>query len=255
MISVISCSIDAKKAAWIASHYHALCGQEPHEVIAVDSPASLAGGYNQGIDASAGEIVVFSHDDLEFLDPASWLPRLKAHLQDVDLVGLAGTTRLTTSPAWAHAGPPYTFGQVAEPGGSFGPFRVLMCAVPAPLIGGIQALDGLFLAVRRKVLERVRFDASTFDGFHLYDSDFSFSAYLAGYRVAVAADLPVLHQSAGKFDQQWLQYAQRFLNKHAAHLPRFRHRPFQHAVVGAHTREELLEIMNGPRTQWQSRTT
>lgn len=254
MISVISCSIDTKRAEWIANHYRALCGREPHEVIKVDNPRSLAEGYNRGIDMSCGDIVIFSHDDIEFLEPASWLSRLKRHLEDFDLVGLAGTTKLTSA-AWAQAGPPYTFGQVAELGGDMAPFRVLLCAVPAPVIGGMQALDGLFLAVRRKVLERVRFDASTFDGFHLYDIDFSFSVHRAGFNMAVAADLPVLHQSQGHFDQKWREYAQRFLHKHALHLPQFRHRPFQHALVGAQTREELIEIMNGPRSQWQSPVT
>src|SRR6185503_5578792 len=79
------------------------------------------------------------------------------------------------------------FGQVCEPDGQVAPFRVLICAVPAPLIHGMQALDGLFMAANREVLERVRFDEVTFDGFHGYDMDFSFSSHLAGFRLAVAA--------------------------------------------------------------------
>jgi GT2 family glycosyltransferase len=77
------------------------------------------------------------------------------------------------------------------------PFRVLICSVPMPLIPHMQAVDGLFMAVRRGVAEQIRFDEKTFDGFHCYDIDFSYSAHLAGFRVAVAADLPVLHHSPG----------------------------------------------------------
>lgn len=253
MISIIFCSIDPEKAARTASHYHMLCGTEPHEVIQVNNPRSLADGYNRGIEASSGDIVIFSHDDIEFLEPESWLGRLKGHLDRFDLVGLAGTTRLT-APAWAHAGPPYTFGQVAELGGNLAPYRVLVCAVPAPLIGGMQALDGLFLAARRRILEQVRFDASTFDGFHVYDIDFSFSAHLAGFGVAVAADLPVLHQSQGNFDEKWRHYARRFLQKHGTRLATFPQRRFQHALVAAQTKQELIEILNGARAQWPSRT-
>jgi hypothetical protein len=169
MISIISCSIDSGKAERIASHYHMLCGNEPHEVIRVDSPRSLADGYNRGIEASSGDIVIFSHDDIEFLEPGSWLMRLKAHLEEFDLVGLAGTTKLTSA-AWAQTGPP---------------------------------------------------------------------------------DLPVLHESQGHFDERWQHYAQRFLHKQAGHLAPFRQRRFQHALVAAQTKDELLEIMNGPRNQWQ----
>jgi len=249
VISVISCSIDPVKAASIERHYHELLADEPHEFIGVMTPRSLAEGYNAGIDASCGEIVILSHDDIEFLDQANWLPRLKAHMAKYDMIGLAGTTKLV-SPAWAQAGPPYTFGQVGETNDSKLPFRVLLCAVPAPAVVGIQAVDGLFMTARRQVLDRVRFDAQTFNGFHVYDIDFSFSVFLEGFHIAVATDLPVLHYSQGDFNQEWRRHAQSFRKKRGDYLSKFRHRPFQHAVVCARTKDELLEIMNGPRRQW-----
>ena len=39
--------------------------------------------------------------------------------------------------------------------------------------------------------------------------------------------------------------------KHANRLPAFKARPFRHAVVGAQTKQELLEILIAPRTQWR----
>lgn len=245
MISVISCSIDANRARWIEAHFRALLGAEPHELIAIRNARSLAEGYNRAVDLASGEILIFSHDDVEFLDPVSWLPRLKSHLSRFDLVGLAGTTRLV-APAWAQAGPPYTFGQVAELDGKTEPFRVLICGIPGRAVPQIQALDGLFFAVQRHVLDQVRFDEVTFDGFHGYDIDFTYSAYRAGFRLAVATDLPVLHASQGNFDARWEIYARRFMDKHGPHLPRSRRRPFQHALVSAQTKEELLEIMAHP---------
>jgi GT2 family glycosyltransferase len=249
MISIIFCSIDPFRTESIERHYRLLLGNESHEIIAIRDARSLAEGYNRGLKQAVGEIVIFSHDDIEFLDPAAWLLRLKAHLDLFDLVGLAGTTRLISG-AWSRAGPPYTFGQVGELDGHVAPFRVLICAVPAPIVSGIQALDGLFLAARRSVVERVRFDEEMFDGFHCYDVDFSFSAYLAGFRVAVAADLPVLHASQGNFDQKWEHYAKRFTQKHSTQFSPFRPRPYQHAVVYVQTKEDILEIMNAPQVQW-----
>jgi hypothetical protein len=249
MISVVFCSINSVLAASIERHYRTLLGDEPHEIIAIRDARSLAEGYNRGLDQAAGDIVIFSHDDIEFLDPATWLATLKAHLEVFDIVGLAGTTKLTSA-AWAQTGPPYTFGQVCELGGRTAPFRVLICAVPAPVVPCIQALDGLFLAAHRSVVEQVRFDQETFDGFHCYDIDFSFSAYLAGFRLAVVTDLPVLHASQGNFDAKWEHYAKRFTDKHGGRFPPFRPRPFQHTLIGAETKEEVLEIMSAPRVWW-----
>jgi len=64
--------------------------------------------YNRGVARSSGDIVVLSHDDIEFLDPAPWLGTLKRHLADADVVGIAGTTKVVYG-SWARAGPPYTF--------------------------------------------------------------------------------------------------------------------------------------------------
>lgn len=246
MISIIYCSISKAKAQAIEQHYRDLLGNEPYETIAITDARSLAEAYNRGINHASGDVLIFSHDDIEFLDPATWLPRLKAHLSSFDIVGLAGTTRLI-SPAWAQAGPPYTFGQVAEPGGSLGPFRILLCAVPAPAVPGIQGLDGLFMAVKRQVVQRVRFDEKTFDGFHCYDTDFTYQAYLAGFKLAVATNLPVFHASQGNFDDKWKFYAQRFMNKHGARLIQMSRRQFSHALVVAQSKKEILEIMAPPQ--------
>jgi hypothetical protein len=156
MISIIFCSLSETKAQTIKQHYRDLLGNEPHEIISIRDARSLAEAYNRGIDRAHGDLIIFSHDDIEFLDPATWLPRLKSHVTGFDVVGLAGTTRLISA-AWADAGPPYTFGQVAELDGRVGPFRVLLCSVPAPAVPGIQGLDGLFLAVKRHVVPLLRY--------------------------------------------------------------------------------------------------
>jgi hypothetical protein len=64
----------------------------------------------------------------------------------------------------------------------------------------------------------VRFDELTFDGWHFYDIDFTFSAFLAGFRLGIRTDLLVRHDSIGNFDERWTYYAQRFLAKHGSNL-------------------------------------
>ena len=78
----------------------------------------------------------------------------------------------------------------------------------------IVALDGVFLAARKTVCAAIRFDEVTFDGFHLYDLDFSHRAFLSGFKVGIC-DIDVTHYSDGSFDsQEWQRYAKRFLAKH-----------------------------------------
>lgn len=240
--SIVCCSIDDRKAARMQRQFRQLFGHTPYELISIRDAKSLAEAFNRGIDRALGEYVIFCHDDIEFLEPSSWLETLTRHLKTFDLVGLAGTKRLV-APAWARAGAPYVVGRVGEIGGSVAPFRVLLLDASVDAVPEIQAVDGLFFAVRRSVVEKVRFDSRTFDGFHCYDVDFSFSAFRAGFRLAVATDLPVLHLSQGTFDEKWQVHARRFIEKHGKHLTKMRDAPSQNPVKYAMNRTELLEIM------------
>jgi GT2 family glycosyltransferase len=80
-------------------------------------------------------------------------------------------------------------------------------------VDGAQALDGLFFAARRSVFERLEFDAVNFDGFHFYDLDFTYRAFLAGLRVRIQCDILIIHASSGSFDEVYLRYAERFAAK------------------------------------------
>jgi len=60
---------------------------------------------------------------------------------------------------------------------------------------GLQALDGLLLATRRETALRLGFDEATFDGWHLYDLDFSLRAAQAGLDCATCNDILVVHGS------------------------------------------------------------
>jgi Glycosyltransferase like family len=239
MISVIICSANADKARTISPHFSSLLQDEPHEALLIDNPVSLSRGYNEGIARSCGEVLVFAHDDIEILT-SHFAPRLRRHLERFDLVGVAGTTRLCAAYLMT-SGPPYVYGQVAhpEPPG----FGVSIFSVPAKEVEGIQALDGLFFACKRRVVEVVHFDEQWFDGFHLYDVDFTFAAYLAGFRLGVCTDIPILHASIGRFDAKWRYYATLFEGKYRGKLAPPLKRPYKYTIVNVETKAEILEVM------------
>jgi len=240
MISIVICSVNGTKFAAVSDHYHRLMADEPHEIIGIHDAVSMCDGYNRGFARSKGDTLIFSHDDVEILTP-DFTPRLKSHMQRYDVVGVAGTDRLIGA-RWYMAGPPFIFGQVAHvrPNG----IVVDIYGAPRRSVQNIQAMDGLFLAFRRDVVEKLQWDAKTFTGWHCYDIDMVFRAHLAGYRIAVACDLSILHASNGEYGNAWHIAAKAFLQKHAGKFPTTQPLGHQFAATLASSREEALKLMN-----------
>lgn len=215
-ISVIICSIRPERFDKVCANYRALLRDVPHEIIGIDDARSLCEGYNRGIRRAAGEILVLSHDDIEIVSP-DFAAKLLAHLTRHDLIGVAGTTRLIGG-NWIDAGWPHLHGQIGSRISKPGSLMVTAYQIRGAAVPDAQALDGALLAMRREVVERIAFDETTFDGWHLYDLDFTFSAYLAGFRTAICNDLCVIHDSIGGYAVKWDHYVQRFVNKHHERL-------------------------------------
>lgn len=242
MISIIICSPDDARFAAVSKNFAGLLKDDPHEIIRIADARSMCEGYTRGIARSRGDRFIFCHDDIEILS-SDFAVRLREHLDQFDLVGVAGASCLIRG-EWVAAGPPYIFGQVAQIHPQQG-FVVRIFGIPGRSVGGIQAMDGLFFAVRRCVVEKIPFDVRTFDGFHHYDLDFSFAAHLAGFRLGIANDIHILHASWGTQDENWRQYALRFQEKYADQLHHMTPRRFSFAWVHVRTRQEVLEVMMG----------
>jgi hypothetical protein len=209
-ISVVICSIDPQKFVTVTASYRQRFAGYALEIIGVHDAKSLAEGYNRAAAKATGDLLVFSHDDIELVT-ADFAPRLLTHLDRYDGIGVAGSSRIT-GPEWDHAGQRHIHGHILHvpPQGQTG---VLLMAFgsQAPVCEGVRGLDGVFLAVRRHVWETHRFDAERYDGFHLYDLDFTWRASGAGARFAVPLDLTLLHRSIGRYDGTWRRYAVRFV--------------------------------------------
>ncbi|MCB1049500.1 MAG: hypothetical protein H6510_12575 [Acidobacteria bacterium] len=215
LFSIITCSIDPQKYAAFCQNTRTLFA-DTAEWILVERPASLAQGYQTGLARAKGEYLIFCHDDISLVDPQ--IPAyLEQDLLALDLVGVAGTSRLVDG-HWISAGFPYLHGQIlhVKPEGYL--YTQFGCGADPPLVTGIQALDGVFFACRRALAESIPFDSQHFDGFHLYDLDFSFSAFIAGYQLGVDQRLGLIHQSGGRYDQNWRKYRLRFERIHRNRL-------------------------------------
>jgi hypothetical protein len=212
-VSIIVNSVTPARFDRVSANYRRLLDGVPHEIIGIHDARSMCEGYNRGVRRARGELLVFSHDDIEILAP-DFADRLRNRLRQFDLVGVAGSTKLSGE-GWVYARWPHIHGQVGmppedeSPGIAVTAFRMRGAATP-----GAQALDGLFLACRRELAVDLRFDEATFGGWHLYDFDFAFRAWQGGHATAVCHDLLIVHASRGSFGPDWLADAQRFLAKH-----------------------------------------
>jgi len=212
-VSIVTCSIDDARFRSLEKNLNEIFGRHA-QIVRIKGAKSMAEGYNRGAQMAAGGIVIFCHDDIEILNRN--VPEIIAEdLNVYDIVGVAGTSRLLEG-RWHSAGSKYVHGQVAHSrDGRRNEYQICVYGERRhnPVISHIQALDGLFLAVRRNVLESVRFDEA-FNGFHLYDLDFTFSAYLMGFRLAVDYRIHLLHHSGGRYDRIWKEFFHRFNQKH-----------------------------------------
>jgi GT2 family glycosyltransferase len=242
MVSVIMCSIDEARYKAAAEMYQRLLAKQHCEMIVMTGAGSIAAAYNLGLAKARGEFIVLAHDDVEIIS-TDFQKRLTQHLSEFDLIGIAGTDRLM-HPQWIGAGPPYIHGQIANPRPD-GQFDVSIFGTSGRTVDRIQALDGLFLAMTGKLAKSIRFDEINFDGFHLYDIDYSYSAYLAGYRVAVCNDIHAIHASRGRFKADWARFATRLTQKYPQRFATAPLRKFGASIVTVATRAEISEVMSG----------
>jgi GT2 family glycosyltransferase len=240
MISFVVCSIDPQKFQKLTQNFQQRAGGD-HEIVAIHDARSLCEGYNRGAARAKGETIVFCHDDIEILSP-DFPAKLDRAMTHYDIVGVAGANRVIGG-LWSLAGPPFIFGQITHLDRATGAYEVQVFANGRRLFGSMHALDGLFMAVRREVIQKHRFDEQTFDGWHLYDMDFTFGAHLAGFRLGVSCEIQLLHDSRGSPDQVWMKYAQLFNRKYLQHLYPMAQRNFATLGVRVATREEALEVM------------
>jgi len=211
--TVVLCSIDETKKRRAIELYRQLFDGYRCDIVAIDDPRSLAEAYNRAASASSAEFIVMSHDDVDIL-AGDFAARLVESLARCDVVGVVGSMRMD-GPAIGWSGHPHLRGWITHrPPGEAG-WQVDVLS-PRPHADGLALLDGVVMAARRDVLRTVPFDAATFDGFHLYDLDWTYRVSRAGFRLGVAGELLVVHASRGRYGAQWQGHAERFCAKHAA---------------------------------------
>jgi GT2 family glycosyltransferase len=193
-----------------------LCGLENVEIkIFFNNTRGLSVIYNETIQTSTSEYIIFVHDDV-WLDDYFLIKRVEEGLNYFDIIGLAGNRRrLPKQPSWYFTNERFipdstkylsgAVGHGANPAGAVSYYN----HSPA----SCELLDGLFLATKIDTLKNngVFFDPQ-FE-FHFYDMDFCRSARQASLHIGTWP-IAVTHQSGGAFGLgQWQELYQQYLDK------------------------------------------
>lgn len=206
-ITVIFCSKKkGEESGDFINHIKGTCGCEAN-VVCVHNPdgISLSKIYADMIDSKEikDDIVIFIHDDIEFLRDGwgSEVLRLFNENKDYGIIGVAGSAQFDSGGAWWNYKKKY--GQVLHrwEGKSW-------LTAFSPLLDKdlqeVVVIDGLFMAIHKKRIgENFSRELSFFD---FYDIYFCLANYFSKKcKIGVTTNIRVAHKSIGQLKDSWYE--------------------------------------------------
>lgn len=159
-----------------------LAAPHPHQIIFQEGFSSATTAYNDAIDKSDNDLIVFCHQDMFF--PATWISQLESIVDSLQ----------TQDPNWGVLG---CCGITSD-----GRFRGYVYSSGVGIIGGpsnpaeIQTLDEIILILRKS--SGLRFDEKL-PHFHLYGTDICLRAATRGMK-SYAISVLCIHNTYQDFD-------------------------------------------------------
>lgn len=221
MISVIICARTKNLPDAFVKNLTVTIGV-PFEIISIDNSEnkySIFSAYNEGFAKSKYPYLCFVHDDVLF-HTSEWGNLLIAHLQEkqTGIVGLAGGDIIIRIPSsWSSGQVHINIIQSDKTGRK--PTKLFRLPENYPLTRrSTVVLDGVMLAMRRELMQQIRFDEKL-GGFHGYDFDITIQSTLAGFTNYVVYDISLEHLSRGKPDKNYFKNLIKIYKKWEKQLP------------------------------------
>lgn len=162
---------------------------------------SLPQIYNQGLNESTNDIVVFMHDDL-ILETTNITPKIiklfDKHL-DYGIIGLAGTDNLLSGMWWQDRTSMY--GVVGHEHEGKRHVNHYSKGDYSEKLKEVVVIDGLFMMIHKGRIKH-KFNEQ-FEGFHFYDLPICLENHLDGVKVGVTTKIRVTHKSIGMVNKKW----------------------------------------------------
>ena len=220
-ISIVVCSRNtSEEKKDFIEHIKDTCGCDAHVYFFINqNGVGLTKIYSEMIDGDKFEddIVVFIHDDIEFLrkDWGKEIIKLFNKHNNFGIIGVAGSAEFDENGAWWQYDKKY--GQVLHrhDGKSW-------LTAFSPLLKNdleeVCVIDGLFMAVNLKRISK-NFDENV-TGFNFYDIDFCLSNYIDGKtKIGVTTNIRIAHNSVGELTKEWYENRDIINKKFKDYLP------------------------------------
>ncbi len=221
MISVVTCYKSPMQQTLQERNIAKTVGMK-HEYLALDGTApstNFAAAYNQAALHARGDLIVFLEHDCFFMNER-WGGSLSAKFAadpKLGIAGVAGTQYLFADKcSWTAAGKPYVKGRIVYHLQNDDFFATVFSTEKAD--SPVVACDGCFMAVRKDLFSRCRFDDTTFSGQYFYDLDFCLQAR-GSATIIVTNGVTIKRRVQPLFDEEWRAAGEAFLRKNQALLP------------------------------------
>ena len=220
-IAVVVCSKkNTEENKGFVEHIKETCGCDTH-VYMIHNPdgVSLSKIYadmvvNKEIDS---DIIVFIHDDIEFLKKG-WgkeVLRLFNEHKEYGIIGVAGSAQFDENGAWWNYEKKYGQGLHRNEGKSW---LTAFSPLLTTDLEDVVVIDGLFIAVNRDK-QLSNFDREL-DGFDFYDISFCLQNFFDNKcKIGVTTNIRLAHNSIGKLKDTWFSNREKINEKWGDKFP------------------------------------
>lgn len=210
MISIIVCSVNAALFTKLEANISNTIGTE-FEIIKIDNSNnqySICSAYNFGATSANFPFLCFVHEDVIF-HSTGWGAELQFFFEKnkkAGLVGVAGSKYKSLSPgSWVNGQSSLDCFNLIQHNPKNGTDEIQISNPDQDkLYVEVQTIDGLFLFTTHHVWSQMRFDETTFKGFHSYDLDFALQVGRK-YKIYVTYMMQLAHLSMGSLNKHWIE--------------------------------------------------
>lgn len=213
MISIIICNRDNSRLQPLTENIFCQIGDVEYELIIIDNSLnnhSIFSAYNEGVNKSKYEKLLFIHDDIFFNTSKFGEALLNLDLPNLGVLGIAGSKSKTriTSPWWIsnHEKVPkgILFQSNIQHFSNGNAERVNVGFTHENQVEEVILVDGVLLYTTKENCLIDPFDEN-YGSFHFYDLDFSLKMKKSGKTNYVTNSIFIEHYSAGSLNKDWVK--------------------------------------------------
>ena len=196
MISFIICSRNSDVSKELRDNILETVGCKC-ELVVIDNSRndnSIFQAYNEGVRRAKGDILCFMHEDVLFRS-MEWGNRIAQYFvedEKIGVIGFAGSHFLPAAPMYWYSSPFISQKNLNNDQGVVKEHAHEDWFAGRSIIE-VVAVDGFCFFARKSLFEFIRFDETTYNGFHLYDMDICMQVIEAKYKVCVCRDVLAEH--------------------------------------------------------------